>query len=230
VVWPTNNPASTSSEGDPRFNLLAQHSNDVWHRGPAEQHPRGGGPSSTTFARAFLRRAQTHTTFRAHRQHAGLERRHLCHKRWRWRSSGAAGDKSDDDDDDAGKQYCRCHSPSFILLLLPCIVPWCCESVCDRRALANPFFFPDRYQMHACVPLSRHLQSSDLQACTLNFCAIRPSKRTYIYTCGLSSFSHSASSDVPRLQWYLHLDRVSRLILVPDGSAVFLLNRGCKVS
>jgi hypothetical protein len=42
--------------------------------GPAE-HPEGQGQRrpSTTEARTFLRRAQTHTMFRSHRQHAELE-------------------------------------------------------------------------------------------------------------------------------------------------------------
>jgi hypothetical protein len=141
----------------PRFNPpLSKHSNNVWLRRSRRASPRRkwrprpgrwrqrGGLSSTADARAFLRWAQTHT-FHAHRQHAGLECRHLRHGRpWRWWSSGrAARDRSDDDD--AGKPYCRCPPlpPSYLFILLfPYLVPWwcCCESVCDWWTLANDKF------------------------------------------------------------------------------------------
>ena len=55
-------------------------------------------------------------------------------------------------------------------------------------------FLLPRHRMPACVPLSRHRQSSDLRACTSNFCAIRPSKCAYISIYGLSSFSHMCPS------------------------------------
>jgi hypothetical protein len=155
----------------------------------------GAGASSTADARAFLRRAQTHTTFRAHRQHAGLECRHLRHRRRWWSSGRAAGDKSDDDD--AGKQYCRLSPPLPPLALHPSsVLLYGPVVVVPRKHLRlvnsrhQHFFLLLRHRMPACVPLSRHRQSSDLRACISNFCAIRPSKRAYISIYGLSSFSH----------------------------------------
>ncbi|KAI0268928.1 hypothetical protein BGY98DRAFT_324600 [Russula aff. rugulosa BPL654] len=53
--------------------------------------------------------------------------------------------------------------PLFSHFFLPHMVPWYCESICDRRTLANAFFvFPDtrcplacRYHDTAKVPISR---------------------------------------------------------------------------
>ena len=173
------------------------------------------GASSTADARAFLRRAQTHTTFRAHRQHARLECRHLRHGLpWRWSSSGrAARDRSDDDD--AGKQDCQCHSlpPSyFILLLLPYMVPWwdCCESVCAWFTLANDtfFFFPDtgcplacRYRYTAKVPISGFAPQTPARSVLQNAHTFLSMVFSRSRTC--------ASPDLSRFQCGIHPDRVS---------------------
>ena len=58
--------------------------------------------SLTTEASAFLtgKRLKTHTTFRSHCQHAGLEFSHSGHTRWWWSS----GERDRSDDNDVGKQ------------------------------------------------------------------------------------------------------------------------------
>ena len=76
--------------------------------------------------RAFLRWAQTHTTFCLHLQH-GFECCHQWHWYSWWWSSGASA-RYRSDDSNTGKQYCRCHRPSltspfFIVLMLPYMVP-----------------------------------------------------------------------------------------------------------
>jgi hypothetical protein len=99
----------------------------------------------------------------------------LRHRRpWRWWSSGrAARDRSDDDD--AGKQYCTAGvtttslprtSSSFF-----CSLIWSRGGGAAKRLrLVNSrhqhFFLLLRHRMPACVPLSRHRQSSNLRACT----------------------------------------------------------------
>ena len=83
--------------------------------------------------------------------------------------------------------------PSSLLLYGPVVV-----MPRKRLRLVNScqqhFFLLLRHRMPACVPLSRHHQSSDLRACTSKPCAIRPSKRAYIFIYGLSSFSHMCLS------------------------------------
>ena len=67
----------------------------MFDSGPAEHDPGAGAAGAaqeqpvpamivTTDARAFLRGLQTHSTFRAHRQHAGLEcgQCYYPHRRW----------------------------------------------------------------------------------------------------------------------------------------------------
>jgi hypothetical protein len=75
------------------------------------------------------------------------------------------------------------------------------------------FFLLPRYRMPACVPLSRHGQSSDLWPCTSNSSAIRPSKRAYISTYGSSSLSHTCpfrcfSISTPYTSWSSESSRV----------------------
>jgi hypothetical protein len=91
-----------------------------------------GWPAHT---RAFLRRAQTHTTFCLRCQHAGLECCYHCHRRLcRWCWSSRARDKSDNND--AGKQQCRCHpsspSPFFPSLFFFFLDTSCSLSCCYR--------------------------------------------------------------------------------------------------
>jgi hypothetical protein len=79
-------------------------------------------------------------------------------------------------------------------------------------------FSRHRIQIPACVPLSRQRQSSELQACTSNSCTTlhRPSNTEHAYSSTMT-YPRSrtrVSSDVPRLQRCLHLDRLSRLELV----------------
>jgi hypothetical protein len=220
----------------PRSNRpLSKHSNNVWLRWSRRASPRRkwrprpgrwrqrGGSSSTADARAFLRWARTHTTFRAHRQHAGLECRHLRHGRpWRWWSSGrAARDRSDDDD--AGKQYCRCHPlpPSyfFILLLLPYLVPWwcCCESVCDWWTLANDKFSssqtPDA-RLRAAIATPPKFRSPGLHLELLRDPSFKTRIHFYLWPFLVLAHVPLQSPDLSRFQCCIHPDRVSRLVLV----------------
>ena len=74
------------------------------------------------------------------------------------------------------------------------------------------FFLLLRHRMPACVPLSRHRQSSDLRACTSKPCVIRPSKRAYILSMAFPRSRTCAPSDVFRFQSGTYPDRVSRLV------------------
>ena len=82
--------------------------------------------------------------------------------------------------------------PSSAPLYSPVVVVLKRLRLVDSRQ--RHFFLLPRHRMPACVPLSRHRQSSNLRACTSNSCAIRLSKRSYISTCGPSSFSHMCLS------------------------------------
>jgi hypothetical protein len=79
-----------------------------------------------------------------------------------------------------------------------------------------------RHRMPACVPLSRHRQSSDLRACTSKPCAICPSKRAYILSMAFPRSRTCAPSDVFRFQCGIYPDRVSRP-LVPRCRCCVLL-------
>lgn len=104
---------------------------------------------------------------------------------WCWWSSGAR-DRSDDDDDDddAGKQ-CHTSSPSPSFIILPSSLFHLPLPVWSRAAKVSAigglsptlFLFPDTGRP-ACVPLSRHRQSSDLLTCT---CATHPTKHAPIH-------------------------------------------------
>ena len=98
----------------------------------------------------------------------------------------------------------------FIFLLpLPCVMVPCCESVCDRSTLTDPvFFFPDtgcpparRHRGAAKVPISRLAPRTPARPVLENAPPFLPVSR--------SRSGARAPSDVPRLQRYLHPDRVS---------------------
>jgi hypothetical protein len=68
-----------------------------------------------------------------------------------------------------------CHPFFSFLPLFPFLIPFpcmvlCCENVCARRTLANPFFFSDTVLPAYVLPL-RPRPSCDLPACTSNPCA-----------------------------------------------------------
>jgi hypothetical protein len=68
--------------------------------------------------------------------------------------------------------------------------------------------------MPACVTLSRHRQSSNLQACTSNSCATLLENAHPFLSIPYPRSRARASPDVPRLQCYLHIDRVSRAFCI----------------
>jgi len=167
--------------------------------GPAE-HP-GGAAScqrrpSTAGACAFLRRPQTHNVFRSHRQFAVL------YSDAATTATGPSGRRELGTDRMTTTQVSSIASASAALLhpsSVPVHGPVLRKASVIGGLSQTPFLLP-RHRMPACVPLSRHRQSSDFLACTLELLR-DPSYKTRIHfylfpILVLSHVSHLAFLDI----------------------------------
>ena len=149
--------------------------------GPAE-HPGGAASASedrpsTPDVCAFLRRPQAHNAFRSHRQFAVL------YSDAATTATGPSGRRELGTDRMTTTQVSSIASASAALLhpsSVPVHGPVLRKASVIGGLSQTPFLLP-RHRMPACVPLSRHRQSSDYLACTWNSCATRPTKRASIF-------------------------------------------------
>ena len=94
------------------------------------------------------------------------------------------------------------------------MVPFC-ESVCDRKNLTYPFSFSDTL-------LRANIATTKFRSPGLHLELLRDQtwrRVSIFYLFPILIFAHMPPQTFPRLQCYLHLDRVSRL--VPCGAVVF---------
>ena len=176
------------------------------------------GASSTADARAFLRRAQTHTP-------RSVRIVSIQDSNAATSATGGAGGHRGEQQGTDRTTTTRVSSTAGVTTTSPprasssffCSLIWSRGGGAAKRLrLVNSrqqHFIPLlRHRMPACVPLSRHRQSSDLRACTSKPCAIRPSKRSYILSMAFPRSRTCDPSDVFRFQCGIYPDRVSRLV------------------
>lgn len=214
-------------------------SGDSTTAGPTE-HP-GGEPASASQDRQRqmpmpLSGGRKPTpTIRSHCQHAGLERHRHCHRgRYQW-SWWSLGDRDKLDDEDAGKQFVSVPpfhprpSSYFPFFPSPSFFGYRVWSRAAKGGLSpTPFSSsPDTGCPLACRFHDDNRRSSFRSPCSLHLELLRdPSWKTRIhfYLFLILVLAHVPLQAFLRLQYYLHLDRVSRHG-VPGGVGVCLLNR-----
>ena len=168
---------------------------------PPAEHPAGGAANASEDHQQqtpvpFSGAAQTNTTFRSHRDIVSMQDSNVAATAT---GTGAGGSRREPGTDRTTTTTRVSSSAGATPPPFPSRV-W---SYRAAKASAIGGVSPTtvfsssqlpRHRMPACVTLSRHRQSSNLQACAPNSCATPPSKRTSIFIYSLSSFLHRCLS------------------------------------